>query len=218
MLNAKALSDLLSSNRDDRLCKRWYLMTPNGTLLAYSKPADINDLRKQAAMAAISWQEYQHHHQQQQHRAAAPPDDEEEGGKIRTDARAHDRPSPLPFLLLHTLTIETESSNIIMQSIQKHLLLVLEGGVAPRRAGFVKAVTAEGEGGVRLLADGEAAGTSSSSSPPSSGNAAAASTKIAANVLKLQRKKLDALAEVIVQDFEKTGFRMPEDGSGSTLF
>ena len=59
MLNAKALSELLSKNRDERLCKRWFLITPNGTLLAYSKPTNIRDLRRQAAMAALSWQEQQ---------------------------------------------------------------------------------------------------------------------------------------------------------------
>lgn len=195
MLNSRAINELLSRNSDDRLCKRWYLMTPNGTLLAYSQPVDINDLRKQAAIAAICWQEHQHQD--------APGDYEAEfQGEIREDVEQNP---------LHVLTIESETSNIIMRQIQAQLLLVLEGGVPPRRAAFVKSITAEGADGTRLLPNqknGSSHATSTTVPDETVG-------KVAANVLKLQRKKLDALADVVLGDFETTGFKMPQ---GSTVF
>jgi hypothetical protein len=197
MLNSRAINELLSRNRDDKLCKRWYLMTPNGTLLAYSQPVNINDLRKHAAIAAICWQE-------RQQRRDAPGDDEAEvPGEIREDCVEH--------IPLHVLVIESETSNIIMRQIQAQLLLVLEGGVPPRRAAFVKSITAEGADGTRLLPNqklGSADATSTMAPDEKVG-------KVAANVLKLQRKKLDALADVVLGDFETTGFRMPQ---GPTVF
>ncbi|KXT07425.1 hypothetical protein AC578_471 [Pseudocercospora eumusae] len=166
MLNAKALTELLSHNRDERLCRRWYLMTPNGTLLSYSVPTDINDLRKHAAMAAISWQKYQRQH-----------DDD-----------------------LRVLSIEADTSNIIMRRIQKQLLLVLEAGVPRRRPDFVQKVRAE-----------------DSSSSSTHANGGSSNEYEASSVLKLQRQKLDKLAEAILGEFERTAFQMPED-AGSTVF
>lgn len=184
MLNTKALTDLLSHNRDDRLCKRWYLMTPNGTLLAYSQPTDINDIRKQAAVAAITWQE--HEHQQSTF-----------NGEIREDSEH----SPL-----HVLVVESQTSNIIMRKVQNHLLLVLEGGVPPRRSGFERRVTAESADGTHQRPPYEDEAVSIRSDHTGG-------SKIGANVLKLQRTKLDQLAEAITADFQQTGFRMPEEGS-----
>ncbi|KAM3419490.1 hypothetical protein BST61_g5415 [Cercospora zeina] len=195
MLNSTAINELLSRNRDGKLCKRWCLMTPNGTLLAYSRPVDVNDLRKQAAIAAICWQE----HRSRDGRASDP-------GEHPVEIREDGEQNPL-----HTLVIESETSNIIMRQIQKQLLLVLEGGVPPRRAAFVKTTTAEGANGTRLLSnpnEGHAAATSSVASDTNVSNGAS-------NALKLQRRKLDALADVILGDFEATGFRMPE---GSITF
>ena len=73
MLNVRGLTELLTQNKDDKLCKRWWLMTPNGTLLAYSHPANTRDLRNQAAMVALSWQE----HEFAKIREAGDEDDEE---------------------------------------------------------------------------------------------------------------------------------------------
>ena len=199
MLNAKALTELLSHNRDERLCRRWYLMTANGTLLSYSVPTDINDLRKHAAMAAISWQEYQHHR-------VAGQDEDDFHAEIREDREDMEQ-SPL-----HALTIESDTSNIIMRRIQKQLLLVLEGGVPPRRADFVKRITAEGEDGTQLRPSWEDASTVNPSSSSTNGG-----NNVAASVLKLQRQKLDNLAEAILGEFEQTGFQMPGD-AGSTVF
>ncbi|KXT11897.1 hypothetical protein AC579_10495 [Pseudocercospora musae] len=191
MLNAKALTELLSHNRDERLCTRWYLMSANGTLLSYSLPTDINQLRKQAAMAAISWQEYQHRWQEYQHRHRV-------AGNIQHASPEDMEPSGLG---LHALSIESDTCNIIMRRVQKQLLLVLEGGVPPRRAGFVKRITAEAEDGTQL---------------PSS-TSAHGGTSVAASVLQLQRQKLDSLAEAILGEFERTRFQMPED-AGSAVF
>lgn len=195
MLNSKAINELLSRNRDGKLCKRWYLMTPNGTLLAYSQPVDINDLRKQAAIAAICWQE----HRSQDARGN---DGADYSGEIREDGEQNP---------LHTLIIESEVSNIIMRQLQKQLLLVLEGGVPPRRAAFVKMITAEGANGARLQSNQTAEKSSATSNAASDANV----SKGGSNALKLQRKKLDALADIILGDFEATGFRMPE---GSITF
>jgi hypothetical protein len=99
--------------------------------------------------------------------------------------------------------MKTENSNI-MQCIQKHLLLVLEGGVPPRQADVVK--TADGAGVVKLLSYGNLEGRVQSRVRREF-RYSTASNKISAHILKLQQKKLDSLAEVVVQHFEKTGAR-----------
>lgn len=168
-------------------------MTPNGTLLAHSQPTDINDLRKQAAVAAITWQE----HERQDPKG--PLDDGmRESGENQEPRKA-----------LHAVSIESESSNVLMRRIQKQLLLVLEGGVPPRRAGFRPTVTAETEDGEQQRAFQE----SSSDGASIMSNA----STVTANILKIQRTKLDTLAEAIMSDFKQTGFQMPEDPS-TTIF
>lgn len=194
MLNAKALTEAFSKNSDQQLCKRWFLMTPNGTLLAYSKPTNIRELRKQAAVAALSWQE---------HQEPARGDSMGPGGGPEKIAM----PS-----LLRTLTIESESSNIIVRKIQPQLLLALEGGVPPRRRTFEPRVTPEGPGDAPYPShDGKPINSALSSSVSS----IAESTQSSASrsVLSLQRKKLDALASAIARNFEETGFKMPEEGN-----
>lgn len=197
MLSAKALSELLSKNSDGRLCKRWFLMTRNGTLLAYTEPTNIQELRKQAAMATLSWQEYQDPAKN------TPVDADVESGK------------PVISGSLHTLTVESESSNLIIRKIQSQLLLVLEGGVPPRNHTFETRVTPEGaEDAPYPSQDGDVEPVlgSSASSAANSIRSTAAS-----GVLALQRRKLDALASAIAVDFDRTGFKMPEDGN-SKLF
>lgn len=173
-------------------------MTPNGTLLAYSQPTNINDLRRQAAIAAISWQEHQHLSHNEELREST-----------RFDIREDSEREPV-----HVLIMETEESNIIIQRIRNQLLLVLEGGVPPRRAGFVKTVTAESADGTQLQPYQQGGNGSATSKAEPDGHA----SKAFANVLKLQRKKLNALAEVIIADFEQTGFQMPDEGGSSTVF
>lgn len=194
MLNAKALTDALTKNTDEKLCKRWFLMTPNGTLLAYSKPTNIRDLRKQAAVAGLSWQE---------HQEAA------QGESMAADGETAKVAMPS---LLRTLTIESETSNTIVRKIQPQLLLVLEGGVPPRRRTFEPRVTPEGPGDAPyppLDANPDKSTLSSSVSSIAESTQSTASR----NVLHLQRKKLDALASAIARSFEETGFKMPDEGN-----
>lgn len=194
MLSAKAISDLLSHNRDERLCKRWCLITPNGTLLAYSQPTNINDLRKQAAIAAICWQQHESGDRYNGEYDDEIPEDTEE--------------SPL-----QVLTIESEDSNVIMRRIQEQLLLVLEGGVPPRRRVFERRITAESADGSRRWPH-EGDGHTDVANPV---KAEHDGSSVAANVLRLQRTKLDALAGVVLAEFEQTGFKMPDVG-GTTVF
>lgn len=187
MLNAKALSELLSRNSDERLCKRWYLMTPNGTLLANTQPTDARDLRQQVAMIALSWQEQQ------------------ESGSAGTIEGLRQ-----PQRNVHTLIVESETNNTLIRKIQPQLLLVLEGGVPLRRRSFEPRVSAEGADGepLHVSSTAEASlGTSVSSKAESS------VSTTTSGVLGLQRKKLDAMAAAIVAEFEQTGFRVPDEGS-----
>lgn len=192
MINTKALGELLSHNRDGKLCKQWCLMTLNGTLLAYSQPTDAKVIRKLAAVAALSWQEYE---------AALP-----------TSSTTLNRLGDLtkPKRRLYALTIESDSSNVLVRRLQPELLLVLEGGVPPRRRTFEPHTTAEDFKGEPLTITPDQTsvdtplGTSISSKAESSVGASA-------SVLGLHRRKLDAMASAITADFERTGFKMPDE-------
>ena len=196
MLNYKALAELLSRNSDQRLCKRWFIMTPNGTLLAYTKPTDIRDLRRQAAVAALAWQEHS--------TSGDPPSSPEDDGLHSSSIAITG--------LLRTLTIENEKSNLIVRKIQPSLLLVLEGGVPPRKRAFEQKITPEGPGDAPYPSLQDRA---LESAPGSSASSVAESTKTKASssrkTLALHRGRLDSLASAIASDLEKTGFRMPDD-------
>lgn len=200
MLNSKALSELLSKNSDGRLCKRWFIMTPNGTLLAYTRPSDIRDLRRQAAVAAMSWLE----------------NSEEQTSPTNLEGAESRSPSVAMTGLLRTLTVETVQANLIIRKLQPRMLLVLEGGVPPRKRAFEQKITPEGPGDTPYPGwEGGAA----DSVPGSSASSVAESTKTSASrkTLALQRRKLDALASAIASDFERTGFRMPDDDGTKLL-
>ncbi|KAF2764737.1 hypothetical protein EJ03DRAFT_16884 [Teratosphaeria nubilosa] len=190
MLNAKGLSELLSKNSDERLCKRWHIMTPNGTLLAYTQPADMRSLRRQAAMAAISWQEHT-------------------PGRASEEALASN--GVKQSAQLHTLIIESETSNILIRQIRPQLLLVLEGGVPPRKRSFEPRVTAEGPDGEPLHNSMISANADSSLGTSMSSRADSSVSVASGGVLALHRRKLEAMASAIIADFQKTGFKMPED-------
>jgi len=191
MLNARALSELLTRNTDDRLCKRWFLITPNATVLAYSHPADVRDMRRNAAKAALLWQEHQDAQQ--------------------TDPPAREDDKIAMPGLLRTLTLESEEDNTIIRKLRPQLLLVLEGGVPPRRSTFEPRVTPEGPDDAPYPAQHAPVNIAMGSSVSS----AADSTKsgVFGGVLGLQRRKLDALAAAIAQSFEQTGFKMPDEGA-----
>lgn len=199
MLNARALSELLSRNSDNRLCRRWYITTPNGTLLAYNKTDDIRDLRSQVAKAALLWQEQVESHQ---HDASGT-----EGERSQNASQPD----------LKTLTMETEQGNTVIRKLQPRLLLVLQGGVPPRKRNFEPRVTAEGAGDTPY--PDLAAAQPQGSQPGSFVSSAAPSItgKAANGVLALQRRKLDALAAAIEEGFEKSGFKMPEEGNAKVF-
>lgn len=193
MLNAQAIGELLSKNSDDRLCRNWFLMTPNGTLLANNQTVDTKGLRTQVARAAMRWQEYQ-------------------PGESGTEVESNHGPGIQGRI--HTLIIESETSNILIRPIQPQLLLVLEGGVPPRKPTFEPRITAEGENGEALH---HSTGTDSSLSKSVSSKAESSISVAPSGVVSLHRKKMEVMASAIAAEFERTGFKMP-DQSTNTFF
>jgi hypothetical protein len=189
-------------------------MSPNGTLLAYSKPVQTKELRDQAALISMAWKENCSGRQKLSSRAG-------------TGSDSSSKPA------LQTLTIETEDCNIIVRLLQPELLLVLIGNISPsKKQGFK--ISAEGNGDPRYpdtrtevpisrpgssskLLQGDAAadnpeGTAIKSKAPSLlSNMSQRDRDIRTGPLHIQRKRLDALAEYILKDFEDTGFVMPAD-------
>ncbi|OAF99992.1 uncharacterized protein CC84DRAFT_1168895 [Paraphaeosphaeria sporulosa] len=167
-------------------------MSPNGTLMAYTTPIDIRDLRDQAALISMAWKD---------HAAKYPPPSD-----------------PSPPDQLETLTIETANNNIIARAIQPSLLLVLVGGVPPSRKQVFK-ITPEARGEARYPAEGGEEGTEP---VVGSGKAASVlstmSTRekdVKGGALHIQRKKIDALTEYLRRDFDAKGFVMPDDAGFS---
>ncbi|KAM0723951.1 hypothetical protein Q7P37_000942 [Cladosporium fusiforme] len=195
MLNVKGLTELLTQNTDGKLCKRWWLMTPNGTLLAYSQPANTRDLRNQAAMVALSWQEHEMAKVHEEH-------DEDDEDHDPADFMDH----------IRALTIEAETSNIVATRLQSHMLLVLEGGVPPRRQGFEPKTTVEGIDDDQYPPEDPNLANVPKDATVSS-RASSTISSAAVSVLRLQRKKLEALSNAIIDDFERTGFEIPEEGA-----
>ncbi|KAK0650689.1 hypothetical protein DIS24_g6563 [Lasiodiplodia hormozganensis] len=220
MLNVKRLSDLLAKNVDARLYPRMFVMSPNGTLLAYSTPANIKELRDQAALISMAWKE----HELNIHSGA---DDADHEG------------SSAPPQPLETLTIEFDNNNLIVRAIQQKLLLVLVGGVPPGRKQTFK-ITPETQGGPRYPteiaglsggrhdgviepsqsseASGQGADLVGSPEAPSTASIADSTMSqrekdMKLGALHIQRKKLDAMTRFIRQDFERKGFVMPDDVS-----
>ncbi|KAF2259510.1 hypothetical protein CC78DRAFT_67205 [Lojkania enalia] len=222
MLNAVKLSELLAKNLDPQLYPRMFVMSPNGTLMAYSTPVDIKDLRDQAALISMAWKE-----NEANLRAKHAKESNLDGS---------DDPSISPSL--ETLTIEFQHNNIVVRAIQPSLLLVLVGGVPPSRKATFK-ITPEAHGDPRYpsteLSDSDEILTSQpketisssesslrTSDEGSSGKRKAAS--IASHIsqkekdmkvgaLHIQRKKIDALTDFIRADFDAKGFVMPDDSN-----
>jgi hypothetical protein len=188
------------------------LMSPNGTLLAYSKPVQTKELRDQAALISMAWKESCNGRQKLSSRAG-------------TGSDSSLKPA------LRTLTVETEDCNIIVRLLQPELLLVLIGKISPSKTQPFK-ISAEGNGDPRYpdtdgpllrpsssskLLQGDATtddpeGTPAKSKAPSLlSNMSQRDKDIRTGPLHIQRKRLDALAEYILKDFEDTGFVMPAD-------
>jgi hypothetical protein len=92
------------------------VMSPNATLLSYTDDSDIKALRDQAALISILWREAE-----QQNKQKNP-------NSQNTDLTFSNMLKPGD---LETLTVESETSNIIVRAIQPRLLLVLVGGKPP---------------------------------------------------------------------------------------
>ncbi|KAK7569558.1 hypothetical protein IWX91DRAFT_327592 [Phyllosticta citricarpa] len=197
-------------------------MSPNGTLLAYSRPANIKELRDQAALVSMAWKEHEH--------------------TIRSETthfENHDS-SASSRAPLETLTIEFDNGNLIVRAIQPKLLLVLVGGVPPGRKQSFK-VTPEIQGSARyppeasypssnghdkVIPPASTISPNSSQDPTSMGSPDAPSSVSVAEShmsqrekdtklgpLYVQRKKVDAMTDFIRQDFDRRGFVMPDDVS-----
>jgi hypothetical protein len=187
-------------------------MSPNGTLLAYSKPVQTKELRDQAALISMAWKENYNERQ-------------------KFSSRAGTGSDPSSKTALHTLTIETEDCNIIVRLLQPELLLVLIGKISPSKKQSFK-ISAEGKGDSRYpdtyiplwrpnssskLLQGDATGDNpdetvvKSKAPSLLSNMSQRDKDIRTGPLHIQRKRLDALAEYIMKDFAETGFVMPAD-------
>lgn len=191
-------------------------MSPNGTLLAYSKPVDIRELRDQAALISMAWKE-QEAVIRQRGEQALPSDS--------SSSQSLTNPS-----VLETLTIEFGTNNIIVRAVQPKLLLVLVGGVPPGHDLPFK-MTPEAYGDARYphqsvpapdSSTGEHGSSSSgqdenesstgllSSSLPES-HMSQLDKDMKVGLLHIQRKKLDAMTRFLRSDFESKGFVMPDD-------
>jgi hypothetical protein len=196
-------------------------MSPNGTLLAYSTPVDIKELRDQAALISIAWKE----HCQGRQKPPVPNQQKETARKDASDS--------LPAL--KTLTIQSRDCNILVRLLQPELLLVLVGNIPPKKNQSFK-INAEGYGDPRYpsvealssrpgssskLLQGDGATEDSMSTglevggkgkaPSIMSNMSQREKDIRHGVLHVQRKRLDALADYALRDFQSTGFIMPAD-------
>jgi hypothetical protein len=203
-------------------------MSPNGTLLAYSTPVDIKELRDQAALISIAWKEHCHGRQK-------PPVPNHRKDAIRNDNNPMASPSPVLQPALRTLTIQSRDCNILVRLLQPELLLVLVGNIPPKKNQSFK-INAEGYGDPRYpsvesspsrpgssskllqgdgaidqpnFVGGENAGKGKT--PSIMSNMSQREKDIRHGVLHVQRKRLDALADYALRDFESTGFIMPAD-------
>lgn len=194
------------------------VMSPNATLLAYTGPSNIKELRDQAALISILWR-----------------DAEQENKKKNPGSESSDHTSGATLKpgSLETLTIESEKSNIIVRALQPRLLLVLVGGRPPKRDDGYFKVTPEAVGDARYppadYTSSPLEKTSSSSSADNTANEDSpqeqdGTTNTTRNemvtpldadlqlgLLHIQRKKIDAATEHMRADFRSKGFTMPHD-------
>lgn len=170
-------------------------MSPNGTLMAYTTPIDIRELRDQAALISMAWKDH--------------------SSKLSSTTDTDSPP------ILETLTIETANNNIIARAIQPSLLLVLVGSVPPTRKEVFK-ITPEAHGAARYPSipsgeEGEEAAVigSGGKAPSVLSTMSSRERDVKGGALHIQRKKIDALTEYLRKDFDAKGFVMPDDSSFS---
>ncbi|PNS21869.1 hypothetical protein CAC42_467 [Sphaceloma murrayae] len=207
MINVKALNKLLTDNSDGKLIIRWFMMTPNGSLLAYTTPSDMRELRDQVALISMTWKEQLDVREEQ------------------ADELGHPNRDRAPVML--TMTMEFENRNLLIRYLQSNLLLVLEGGVPPRRARQLQ-VTTEGPHDARYPGDDSGGANGSADerkkaqqhhgapSSPSAGSEASTTMSVRRrnHVLDIHRKKLDSMTGIIRSELAKARFEMPKDPDG----
>ena len=182
-------------------------MTPNGSLMAYTLPANMRELRDQVALVSISWKENLERKDAKNYEAS---DDEE----LADAERRVIQPDTL-----ETLTIEFDNRNIIVKYLQSKLLLVLEGGVPPGWRKPLK-VTVEAPGDARYPPDDQSNSqgsslTNSAILGTSVGSQASTTASAASHrrlgVLAIQRRKMEIMAQTIKDELQQSGFQMPDD-------
>jgi hypothetical protein len=175
------------------------IMTPNGSLMAYTLPANMKELRDQVALVSISWKEHLERKDNEKFEPQYTQGGPNEPSKrmVRPDA-------------LETLTVEFDHRNLIVKYLQPKLLLVLEGGVPPGRKRELK-VTAEAPGDRRYPAEDsngcDGADTMLGTSVGSKASTTVSSTQ-RLSVLHIQRRKMEIMAETIKR--ELSGFEVCE--------
>lgn len=199
------------------------IMTPNGSLIAYTTPADIRELRDQVALVSLSWKE------QLDLKASEHDELDLPQGSLRDAPKHLSKPDAI-----ETLTIEFDKRNLIVRYLQPKLLLVLEGGVPPSRKRELK-ITAEAPGDLRYPSEDQNGDIDSkrsneddahdtsrtadrarqlAASPSAESQASTAMSSQGGrrrNLLQIHRRKLDAMATTIKAEFERSGFEMPDD-------
>jgi len=190
-------------------------MDPDGQLFAYSRPANMKQLRDQATLVSMAWKQQE----------------EAVNKRVNGEARTQSGPSnnTICEISLETLTIESDTANVLVRALQPKLLLVMVGGTPPGRK-ISLTMTPETPGDSRYpspipsrpvsLAEPGCSSSqdsprnlnSQSKAPSSSASDGTASQKdidIMLGALHIQRKRLDKLTDLIREDFRKTGFLMP---------
>jgi hypothetical protein len=173
------------------------IMTPNGSLMAYTLPANMKELRDQVALVSISWKEHLERKDNERFEPQYTQGGPNEPSKrvVRADA-------------LETLTVEFDHRNLIVKYLQPKLLLVLEGGVPPGRKRELK-VTAEAPGDRRYPSE-DSNGSDGGDTMLGTSVGSKASTTVSStqrlSVLHIQRKKMEIMAETIKH--ELSGFEV----------
>jgi hypothetical protein len=218
MFNAKYISEVLTRNCGELFCPRMFLMTPDGILLSYSTPADIKQLRDQAALVSMAWK----NHDLMKDSAQKQP-------SVQSDIEDKDaRPRPLT-----TMTIQTTHVNILVRAFQPQMLLVIVCGL-PDSVRQLFRITAEYMGDPRFPpeayppesakaqatedSNGNVGGESDSelydSSIPEPGpyptNPSDTEKDMFLGVLHCQRRKLEVMAEGLLKECGLEDFVMPE--------
>jgi hypothetical protein len=119
------------------------VMSPHATLLSYSSPENIKDLRDQAALISMLWREQESEIKASQATSSWP--------QPQSEFTTVDE-SVVPDGALETLTIEFDHVNIIARAVQPRLLLVLVGGAAPNTNSTQFKITSEKRGESRYPA------------------------------------------------------------------